>query len=297
MEKKLPSLLVCFFLVPAALWGQEMDVSEKITRLMNQQQLQNTQLLQVLEEQDRKISAQQRQIGELKQLLEEQTTAQKTFLEEQSVLHKQLLDKLSTQPAPITIKAPSRREAAGLATDVKVRIRNLEKLVVVSFLVAGLNSIFLLLALYLLRRPVTTVEKSIQKKEITGSLSGSHAHKREMKPLTFGRPQLEVQTRQGRLALINTGKMTADHIKLYMGTTPSNLERRQKMVTTIQAAGRVEIDLSSYPIHEFLYGSLEYKNPSNGKLYKDQFILKNNNNGELQVANSLPRIEELSEIA
>lgn len=301
MKRHWPSILflAALFSHPQFGFAQELDVPERLNRLMSQQQLQNVQILQVLEEQDKKITGQAHQITEMKQLLETQTTDQKGFLEEQSVLQKQILEKLSAQAAPITIKAPSRPEALGLATDVKVRIRNLEKLVAVSFLVAGLNSIFLLVALYLLRRPATVLETAIQKKETTGSFSGSHSKKRlEMKPLTFGRPQLEVQTRQGRLALANSGKLTADHISLFLGVSPSNLERRQKMVTTIQAGGRVEVDLSSYPIHEFLYGNLEYKNPSNGKLYKDQFILHfHPESGELQVANPVPRLEELSEIA
>ena len=271
--------------LPAVVTAEELALSERLGRLMDQQQLQNTQVLRVLEEQDKRFGAQQQTLSELRKLLEDQAN-----------LQKQLLEKLSAQQAPITIKAAPSNATMGLASDFRVRIRNVERLLVVSFAVTGLNAIFLLVTLHLLRRPQPVVNgaQAIPKKEVTSSLSSSKK-KSEMKTLTFGRPQIEVQTRQGKLLLLNTGKITADHIKLFMGTSPASLERHQKMVTTIQAGGRIELDLASYPIHEFLYGNLEYKNPLNGKLFKDQFILKaHEQTGELMVANSVPRLEEIA---
>lgn len=289
-------MVVLVGFLPAVVSAEELALSERLGRLMDQQQLQNSQVLRVLEEQEKRFGVQQQSLAELRKLLEDQGALQKQFLEDQAGLQKQLLEKLSAQQAPITIKAAPSNATMGLASDFRVRIRNVERLLVVSFAVTGLNAIFLLVTLHLLRRPqpVANGAQPLPKKEVTGSLSGSKK-KPEMKTLTFGRPQIEVQTRQGKLGLLNTGKITADHIKLFMGTSPSNLARHQKMVTTIQAGGRIELDLASYPIHEFLYGNLEYKNPLNGKLFKDQFILKaHEQTGELMLANSVPRLEEIA---
>ncbi len=284
--------------------AQELDVAGRLNRIVDQQMFQNTQLLQVLEEQDRKIQQQAQSLGELRRAFDEQKLSQKQILQDQETLQRQILEKVSNQPVPVTINTSSPPGAAGtppFMTDLRARIRNLERLLMISFSVGGLNSIFLLATIYLIRRPAALVERVFQKRDNGQTVTGSHTtikRKQELKAVNMGRPLVEVQTRQGRLALVNTGKTTADHIKLFLGLTASNLERRQKIVTTIQSGGRVEVDVSSYPIHDFLYGNLEYKNPTNGRLYKDQFILKyHEQTGDLVLANPLPRVEELEEIA
>lgn len=90
-----------------------------------------------------------------------------------------------------------------------------------------------------------------------------------------GRPHLKVEKSFDRLTLTNDGAVAADEIKLSLGPAPRTMKQRLRVLTRIEASEKAEVEIGPQQATDGqIYGTLEYKNPDNGKLFKDQFVLK-----------------------
>lgn len=89
-----------------------------------------------------------------------------------------------------------------------------------------------------------------------------------------GRPHLKVEKSFDRLLLTNTGTVAADDIKLSLGPAPATMKQRLRVLAKIEANEKAEVEIGPQTMDGQLYGTLEYKNPDNGRLYKDHFVLK-----------------------
>jgi hypothetical protein len=89
-----------------------------------------------------------------------------------------------------------------------------------------------------------------------------------------GRPHLKVERSYDRLTLTNTGSVVADDIRLSLGPAPATMKQRLKVLARIEAGEKAEVEIGPQATGGQIYGTLEYKNPDNERIYKDQFVLK-----------------------
>ena len=88
-----------------------------------------------------------------------------------------------------------------------------------------------------------------------------------------GRPIVKILVVGDRMELTNTGETSADDIRLMVGTGPSSMKQKVKTTNRIRASERISFDLPLHISNGPLYASLEYRNPNNGRTYKDTFVL------------------------
>lgn len=88
------------------------------------------------------------------------------------------------------------------------------------------------------------------------------------------RPYLTIQREAHRLLLINEGGTIAEDIRLFSGSAPRTMKQKIKTASRLRPREREEIMIAMTPGEEALYMNLEYKNSLNGRVYKDQFVMK-----------------------
>ncbi len=86
------------------------------------------------------------------------------------------------------------------------------------------------------------------------------------------RPRLTVNPDKKKLEIVNLGKNPAAEISLSLGPAPTTLAQRHRVVGQLQTGEKTIFELDRW-IDEKLYGSIEYKNPKTGRVYKDHFVL------------------------
>ncbi len=106
------------------------------------------------------------------------------------------------------------------------------------------------------------------------------AAKKEEKTETFPidispkRPILKVNMANDKVYLVNTGDLNADDIRLYVGSGPRTMKQKINSTNKIALGQRSELVLPEPFDHGTLHMTIEYKNAQNGRVYKDSFILK-----------------------
>lgn len=96
----------------------------------------------------------------------------------------------------------------------------------------------------------------------------------EVEGMNQGRPHLRIHANTEGIALVNDGGTEADEVSFLVGPTPSNMRQKLRVVSKIPVGERVDLHLQSHRPDDFLYATLEYKNPQTGRIYRDQFSLK-----------------------
>lgn len=177
-----------------------------------------------------------------------------------------LAEDLPAQPMPQTAAPEVKAEIpADFAKNISREISNARSFGILAFLVSLISLISMGVLIATVRKSDEKIRRMLWKSEVD--------HLRD--EVITGRPQLKVEKSYDRLILTNVGAVVADDIKLSLGPAPRTMKQRLRVLARIEANEKAEVDIGPQQATDGqIFGTLEYKNPENAKLFKEQFILK-----------------------
>lgn len=165
---------------------------------------------------------------------------------------------------PVVPEPPAQEQATEDLNPLLNRLKNTESFSLLALLLSGITLCSIILLIVFVRREESRIRSLLWKSEIDSL--------RETMSQT--RPHLTVQTDAHHISVLNNSTTTAEEIRIYLGPTPSTMKQKMKSIPRLQAGEKVEIPLPPTRSDDFLYATLEYKNPQTGRLLKEQFSLK-----------------------
>jgi len=170
-------------------------------------------------------------------------------------------------PAPEPVPAIQAPMVVSSEPDPKLlrELNNTHSFAVLAFLVSLLSLVCMGILIATVRKNDEKLRRMLWKSEVDTLRD----------EVMSGRPHLKVEKSFDRLTLTNDGAVAADEIKLSLGPAPRTMKQRLRVLTRIEASEKAEVEIGPQQATDGqIYGTLEYKNPDNGKLFKDQFVLK-----------------------
>lgn len=167
---------------------------------------------------------------------------------------------------PVTVPPPAAipQTAAPVPEDVTQGMHQSQSLSILAIIVSVISLVSMAVLIITIRKSDERMRRMLWKSEVD--------HLRD--EVMGGRPHLKVEKSYDRLLLTNTGSVIADDIKLSLGPAPATMKQRLRVLAQIAANEKAEVEIGPQPSGGQIYGTLEYKNPDNGRIYKDQFVLK-----------------------
>lgn len=89
-----------------------------------------------------------------------------------------------------------------------------------------------------------------------------------------GRPHLKILSEGEKVEVLNAGETVAEEVKVFVGPAASSMKQKLKVAARVPAGEKTRIELPGQLSEDPLYATLEYKNPSTGRTYKEQYVLK-----------------------
>jgi hypothetical protein len=168
--------------------------------------------------------------------------------------------------APVAIApaaAPLPEIKVAIPDEFVREIRNSQSFSQLAMILAGISLVSMGFLIVTVRKSDERLRRMVWKSEVD--------HLRD--EVMGGRPHLKVERSYDRLTLTNTGSV-ADDIRLSLGPAPATMKQRLKVLARIEAGEMAEVEIGPQATGGQIYGTLEYKNPDNERIYKDQFVLK-----------------------
>jgi hypothetical protein len=167
-------------------------------------------------------------------------------------------------PPMIAAMAPVPEIKLTLPEDVSRQLKQSQSFAFLALILAGVSLVSMGLLIVTVRKSDERLRRMVWKSEVD--------HLRD--EVMGGRPHLKVEKSYDRLTLTNTGSVVADDIRLSLGPAPATMKQRLKVLARIEAGEKAEVEIGPQAAGGQIYGTLEYKNPDSGRIYKDQFVLR-----------------------
>ncbi len=167
-------------------------------------------------------------------------------------------------PVAVAPVAPLPEIKITIPEDVSQQLKQSQSFALLALIVAGISLVSMGFLVITVRKSDERLRRMVWKSEVD--------HLRD--EVMGGRPHLKVEKSYDRLTLTNTGSVVADEIRLSLGPAPATMKQRLKVLARIEAGEKAEVEIGPQATGGQIYGTLEYKNPDNERIYKDQFVLK-----------------------
>lgn len=179
------------------------------------------------------------------------------------------------EPQPALVKAaepeaPSVPEPQPVATlttaqpQVVSPMSNTQSLALLAFMLSGVSVLILIVMLVRMKMGEDRMKQMFWRSEMD-SLRDE---------VIRGRPHLKIHSEGEKVEVVNTGESVAEEVKVYVGPAAASMKQKLKISSRMPAGEKSKIDLPSQLSEDPLYATLEYKHPTTGRVYKEQYLLK-----------------------
>ncbi|HSA58803.1 MAG TPA: hypothetical protein VLJ37_03885 [bacterium] len=167
-------------------------------------------------------------------------------------------------PVAVAPVAPVSEIKITIPEDVSQQLKQSQSFALLALIVAGISLVSMGFLIITVRKSDERLRRMVWKSEVD--------HLRD--EVIGGRPHLKVERSYDRLTLTNTGSVAADDIRLSLGPAPATMKQRLKVLARIEEGEKAEVEIGPQAAGGQIYGTLEYKNPDNDRIFKDHFVLK-----------------------
>jgi hypothetical protein len=143
-------------------------------------------------------------------------------------------------------------------------INNAQSLAILASLISGIAIVLLIVLLVRMKQSEDQKRQTSWKSEID-SLRDE---------MIRGRPQLKILSEGEKIEILNAGETMAEEVKIFVGPAAASMKQKLKVAPRMPAGEKTRIELPSQLSEDPLYATLEYKNASTGRTYKEQYVLK-----------------------